>query len=113
MPKPPKDPPNDPPQLPVPEQVSIRAKALNIDLDQYLEHLDHLDLPEDQKREMIAALWSVIIGFVDLGFGVSATQTMCGQFGKMAEPAPDQPANMLHSPHSPDPNSSTNAEPEG
>lgn len=44
------------------------------DLDQYMTHLEEFNLSSNQKRELLIELWKVIEIFVDLGFGVEATQ---------------------------------------
>ncbi|MFD0917259.1 hypothetical protein ACFQ14_12635 [Pseudahrensia aquimaris] len=51
--------------------------TLLIDYKKYESMLDESDLSEDQKREFLETLWSVIVGFVDLGFGVHPLQ-QCG-----------------------------------
>jgi len=44
------------------------------DLDQYMTHLEEFNLSSNQKRELLIELWKVIEIFVDLGFGIEATQ---------------------------------------
>jgi len=44
------------------------------DLDQYMQYFEGLDLTPLQKMELLVELWKVIEMFVDLGFGVEATQ---------------------------------------
>lgn len=51
-----------------------RSTALIIDYDLYARYLEDSDLDESQKREFIETLWSVIVSFVDLGFGVHPLQ---------------------------------------
>lgn len=57
--------------------------ALTIDYALYEKHLDECDLTDEQKQEFLDTLWSVIVGFVDLGFGVhplqQAAPNVCGQ----------------------------------
>lgn len=57
--------------------------ALTIDYALYEKHLDECDLTDEQKQEFLETLWSVIVGFVDLGFGVhplqQAAPNVCGQ----------------------------------
>ncbi len=43
-------------------------------LDQYMTHLEEFNLSSNQKRELLIELWKVIEIFVDLGFGIEATQ---------------------------------------
>jgi len=64
-----------------------QSMALTIDYDLYAQYLEDSDLSEDQKREFIETLWSVIVSFVDLGFGVhplqQAASDRCGPNGKL------------------------------
>lgn len=57
--------------------------SLTIDYALYEKHLDACDLTEEQKQEFLDTLWSVIVGFVDLGYGVHPLQQVmtdvCGQ----------------------------------
>ncbi|MEM9377248.1 MAG: hypothetical protein AAGA72_13590 [Pseudomonadota bacterium] len=48
------------------------AALLECDYERYAAYLDGEDISEDQKRAFIEALWSVMVGFVDLGFGVDS-----------------------------------------
>lgn len=63
---------------------------LSIDWDAYLPFLENEDISEEQKRELIEALWSIMVSFVDLGFGIHPIQQVCGQDISLAElPAAD------------------------
>jgi hypothetical protein len=57
--------------------------VLTIDYALYEQYLEGADLSDDQKQEFLDALWSIIVGFVDLGFGVHPLQQIpsntCGQ----------------------------------
>ncbi len=44
--------------------------VLTLDYERYAPYLDDADLSEEQKREYLQALWSVVCSFVALGFGV-------------------------------------------
>lgn len=46
------------------------------DLDQFLPHIQDSDMSDQQKREFLAEMWKVIEIFVDLGFGIEATQNV-------------------------------------
>ena len=48
--------------------------SLTIDWDAYLPFFEDEDISEDHKRELIEALWSIMVGFVDLGFGIHPVQ---------------------------------------
>jgi hypothetical protein len=52
----------------------LSRPGLSIDWDLYLAHLEESDLSEEQKREFIQTLWSIVVSFVDLGFGIHPLQ---------------------------------------
>lgn len=54
-------------------------KALTIDYDLYATYLEDSDLTDEQKREFINTLWNIMVGFVDLGFGIHPLQQACEQ----------------------------------
>jgi len=56
-----------------------KAGIIEIDVERYQAVLDELDGTPGQKEALIGALWSVIVNFVDLGFGVHPVQQVCGQ----------------------------------
>ena len=37
------------------------------------------DIPEDQKRQLIETLWSIILCFVDLGYDIKSPAVICGE----------------------------------
>jgi len=53
--------------------------ALTIDYALYESYLEDSDMSDAQKREFIETLWSIVVSFVDLGFGVHALQLACEQ----------------------------------
>ena len=62
------------------EQAGIASLA--IDYAAYEEYLANSDLSDEQKQEFLDCLWSIIVSFVDLGFGVHPLQQAdeaCGQ----------------------------------
>jgi hypothetical protein len=52
---------------------------LEIDWDAYLPFFENEDIPEEQKRDLIEALWGIMVSFVDLGFGIAPSHPACGQ----------------------------------
>lgn len=61
------------------EDDAVRPyKALTLDVELYQQYLDAPDVSEDQKRQFLEAMWSIMVGFVDLGFEVRAEES-CGQ----------------------------------
>ena len=53
---------------------TIKPKNLTLDVDFYQSFLDDKNIPEDRKRELIETLWSIVVSFVDLGFGIHPLQ---------------------------------------
>lgn len=68
------------------EFTSTDDKALapppKLDHDKYAPYVADLDLTDDQKREMLQALWDMMVMFADLEFGMEATQLACGQIAE-------------------------------
>lgn len=48
--------------------------ALEIDYDLYMKMLEESEWDDEQKREFIETMWSIIVSFVDLGFGIHPVQ---------------------------------------
>lgn len=48
--------------------------TLTVDVEKYRSLLDEADMTEEQKEEFLQALWSIIVSFVELGFGVHPVQ---------------------------------------
>ena len=66
--------------------------TLNIDWDAYLPFFEDEDISENDKQELIEALWSIVVSFVDLGFGVHPVQQACGQDD---DPLNDLPPDLV------------------
>ena len=56
------------------QDVSKQAKRIEIDVANYQAMLDNSDVAESVKEQFIRDLWSVICGWVELGFNVSPVQ---------------------------------------
>ncbi len=84
---------------------------LQIDYEKYEQLLEEADLTEDEKREFITALWSIIVEFASLGFGVHPFQQIdqsvdCdfkidGETSRdeIENYLPEELRSMLNSPH--------------
>lgn len=59
--------------------------VISIDYERYEHYLDDSDLSPEQKREFLAALWSIICEFVALGFNVHPLQQVREACGKPYE----------------------------
>lgn len=68
--------------------------VLAVDVEKYQAMLDGSNLTPEQKEEFLQALWSIMVSFVELGFGVHPLQEVCGQDagtdGHMAKQAFDR-----------------------
>lgn len=71
-----------------------KLPSLSIDWELYASYLEESGLSEDQKRDFIETIWSIVVAFVDLGFGVHSLQQGCEQ---VAEMAPRLSPDMLSS----------------
>lgn len=59
--------------------IAYPKPSLAVDVEKYQAYLDEADMTEEQKEEFLQALWSIIVSFVDLGFGVHPMQSVCGE----------------------------------
>ena len=69
---------SDPPPELLPLTPESRH-ALSVDWSRYEQYLEDVDLPEAAKQEFLETLWSIIVTFVDLGFGIHPLQQICGE----------------------------------
>ncbi len=53
--------------------------SLRFDWTDWLSYLDEQNAPDDQKRELIETLWSIVLTFVDLGWDIKSTPKNCGE----------------------------------
>lgn len=53
---------------------STTRPVVEFDYTRYAEMLEETEMADDDKRALIEALWSVITGFVEMGFGVHPVQ---------------------------------------
>lgn len=67
--------------------------SVEIDMAKYQAHLDDPSLSDEQKEEIIKALWSIMMAFVDLGFGVHPAQEVCGKQGSKLDVSQHKDSN--------------------
>lgn len=48
--------------------------ALTLNVDDYRQYVEALKLSEEQEQELLQTLWTIIVSFVDLGFGIESVQ---------------------------------------
>lgn len=75
--------------------------ALTIDYALYEKYLNEADLTAEQKQEFLDTLWSIIVSFVDLGFGVHPAQQSCGKSGLSGNAPPPVATDMIESSEGP------------
>ncbi|MEM9375589.1 MAG: hypothetical protein AAGA72_05175 [Pseudomonadota bacterium] len=62
-----------------PTPAKKKPFSVEVDFERYAPLLDDPNLSEDQKREFLQAVWSIVTAFVDLGFDVGPVKTGCGK----------------------------------
>ncbi len=78
-----------------------RPMSLTIDWDLYGHYLEDSDLSDDQKRELIQTLWNIVVGFVDLGFGIHPVQQACEQKEEIGDFIASKAVDLLNSENTP------------
>lgn len=76
------------------DRAAASACAVSIDWALYGSYLEESNLSDDQKREFIETLWSIVLSFVDLGFSLDPNQGGCEQ---KSNSALNFPAGLLSS----------------
>ena len=64
-----------------PNSISQRP-SLTIDYDLYWHYLENSDLTDQQKRDFLDEMWSIIVFFVKFGFNVNPLQEAVGESHK-------------------------------
>jgi hypothetical protein len=70
---------------------------VTVDVEKYQSYLDGSNLSEAQKREFLEALWSIVVTFVELGFGAHPLQEVCGKPEDAALPSPKDAFDQVRS----------------
>jgi len=63
-------------------QERTERPAVTFDVSLYAHFLDEMGLTDEQKAAMLETLLGILIGFVDLGFGIHPVQQECGRNGQ-------------------------------
>jgi len=69
--------------------------TVKVDVETYQAWLDDPDLSDQQKEQIVEALWQIILCFVDLGFGISPLEDACGQLTEIEGACGAEPQDML------------------
>ncbi|MEO1361012.1 MAG: hypothetical protein AAFU81_11790 [Pseudomonadota bacterium] len=70
---------------------------VEVDVEYYQDMIDDPDLNDEQKAQIIEALWSIIVTFVDLGFDVHPNQLACGQVAQSFDEAASADSDVVNS----------------
>lgn len=71
-------------------------KTLAFDIEYYQSLVDDDTIPEDLKKEFLETLWTIMVQFVDLGFGIESSQLITAAAAKTpAQPSLDR-ARLTH-----------------
>lgn len=57
-----------------PKLLALRRHRVEFDVLKYQKYLDQMDLTAEQRQKFLEAIWTIIIAFVDLGYGIHPTQ---------------------------------------
>lgn len=80
------------------EAFSASARpTLTFDVARYQEYLDGSDLTPEQKEEFLRAVWSIVVTFVELGYGVHPLQEACGKDSGGDDQGPKSADDRLNS----------------
>ncbi|MBB4124091.1 hypothetical protein [Martelella radicis] len=74
--------------------------TVQVDVGLYQSYLDNTNMSQAQKEEFLQAMWSIILGFVDLGWEVHPVQEACGQNDETNDPPPESKPERLYSENS-------------
>ncbi len=81
-----------------PESASTQQKlAIQFDAQDFVHFLGESDLTEAQKLEYVQTVWTIVLQFVDMGFGLHPIQQASGQLAEDGALRGD--ADVLESPH--------------
>jgi len=56
--------------------------VMSFDVENFLHHFDGAEITEDEKVEVLNALWQIMCRFVELGFGMDSHSLACEQSKK-------------------------------
>ncbi|MEL6824778.1 MAG: hypothetical protein AAFN91_00915 [Pseudomonadota bacterium] len=90
-------PPKSMGEIPIQCSVNGDAKHIEFDYEHYAKILDSDDLSEQEKLELLQALWSIMREFAMLGFGVHPIQQACGKQPLQSSTSTQSNSHLLYS----------------
>lgn len=76
---------------------SANYPALEIDYELYMKMLEDSEWSDDQKREFIETIWSIVVSFVDLGFGVHPVQQAQAECAQVEDHSGNEAGSLVSS----------------
>ncbi len=67
------------------QQAALHRPSVGIDVDYYQSVIDDPEVCEDRKRDLIELIGTIVLNFIDIGFGVHPVQLAMRQSGKLAQ----------------------------
>lgn len=68
-------------------EAATPSATPDLDTAKYLPALSGYDLTEAQKLELLQTLWSIMRGFVELGFSANICESFFGEHEALSDPA--------------------------
>lgn len=60
-------------------EKEVSFTSIKIDADRFEPYLNHPELSETERKELLEAVFAIVTGFIDLGFGIHPVQQACEQ----------------------------------
>jgi hypothetical protein len=80
------------------ESFDASARPIvTVDVNKYQSWLDDSGLSEEKKEEFLQALWSIVVAFVEIGFGVHPLQEVCAQNSETFSQRPKEGFDLVSS----------------
>lgn len=84
------------PPTPPPAKTPKERPALHLDVKHYQNLLDAPDLSPSEQRQLIEALWTLIVSFIDIGYDV-VPRPDCGKPSNKRDDCACETKDMLNS----------------
>jgi hypothetical protein len=71
------------------KDIDVERPTLTFDYERYAPMLDDPALSEEDKKQALEALWTILVNLMELGITIEADKRTCGQNSQEANPASD------------------------
>ncbi len=69
---------------------------LDFNPDEYLHHLDGVEITDEEAEQLLTALWHIMHTFVDIGWGLDSVQMFLPDIFEKASPDSDNSLKKNH-----------------